>query len=468
MKKISLLFGFLITAAAVSAQTMIATCAYPQATANACQRKIVRDSVGNIYVAYVDSGAFGKMIRGVWFSCTTGMWSSPADILAGTDPTLTIGRDHRIHLLYRSNDAIPAIHHASNFDFFNWTNDSLISDPLYPCRLPVADVDSSGLLNVFWIQSGGTGESLIYACLNGNSLTTRMTVMTKGVINDLAIANNLQYASDDLFFAVRYSQDSLAFYRSADHLGQSGILYNAIGSRPCITFNSAWIPSQNSVRFQYISSSSKLMEVEAWSPDYNTFSVRTLRNGVSYVCIDDIAPPIGYSYLFMANGILYHSFSYGVQMHFDTIMDVIASSPILPSIAYRTFDFSFVDFIWMQSNGNGYNIYYKRDPKHDWLGMKDRDNEKGFSVTGHPNPFTTQVSVTVTVNKESESPVIQVYNTSSKLIATLTRKNWSGKEFFFTWDGTDQSGALADPGIYLLLVTSGDKRTSRKVIFSGR
>jgi hypothetical protein len=66
----------------------------------------------------------------------------------------------------------------------------------------------------------------------------------------------------------------------------------------------------------------------------------------------------------MQNGILYHGFSYGSEWNWSTIMDTIAGNPLLPSIAYKSFNFSYVDFIWMVNNGNGYNIYYKHDPKH--------------------------------------------------------------------------------------------------------
>ncbi len=474
MKKQVILLVLVFYAVINYAQTLIATSNSPAATANQNQRKIVRDTSGNIYVVYADIYNQENVIRGVIFDTGTGEWNNAPFLFNGKNPTLSISRNGQIHLLFESNDSLTKIRCTSSNDFLNWTPELTISDIQVISRLPVADVDSAGKINVFWIQTNNSsGESLIYTCLSGDSLIERKLITAKNNINNIAIANHLQYFKNDLFFGIQFNQDSIQFFRSVDHLDSYASIYSAKGSQPCITYNSWWTDPYpvdiNFVRLLYIAEDSQLMEIESQSPDYTVCSSDVLQNGIiDYVCVDDIAPPIGYSYLFMQNGILYHGFSYGNFINYSTIMDTISSNPILPSVAYKTFNFSFVDFIWMEANGNDYNLYYKHDPKHIWVGLEDKEPGKGFSITGQPNPFIDRLFLKVTVNTPTLLPEIQIFNSSSELINILDGHFTLMRGYSFIWDGKDQKGDKVKPGIYLVLCTVGDKRTARKVIYMNR
>ena len=247
-------------------------------------------------------------------------------------------------------------------------------------------------------------------------------------------------------------------------------LYSAKGSQPCITYNSIWEYSQNEncARFLYIDPDSQLMEVEAVT-GYGASDPNQLESFgfVEYVCIDDLAPPIGYSYLFMEFGTIFHGFSYGALWEWNTIMETISGINIShPSIAYKHFNFEYVDFIWMEEgNGYSYNIYYMRDEKHIWLGLDDYEQGKGFSIVGYPNPFSGQLTISISVKEENIKPVIEIYNSGSQLIKLLDVQQSSAKEFTSEWNGTDENGNNAETGIYIILCSVGDKRTARKVIF---
>ena len=92
------------------------------------------------------------------------------------------------------------------------------------------------------------------------------------------------------------------------------IIYSALGSQPCISFNTWWIMETGSARFLYINPQQKLCEVEAFEDDswqIQSPIVMPLQEVIENVCIDDLMPPIGYSFLTLGGGKLKHNFSYG-------------------------------------------------------------------------------------------------------------------------------------------------------------
>jgi hypothetical protein len=469
MKTLIISLMLALSAMSINAQTLIATSSNPQATANQNQRKIVRDTIGNIYVVFEDTYNQENIIKSVMYSKIADQWSNPVTIRNGRNPTLAISRDGEIHLLYETNDSLPVIMHTRSSDFLNWTQDIVVSDPSHSSILPVSDVDSAGKVNVFWIRTNDSvSKSLLYAGIMGDSIVETKTVLTRNDITNVAVANHLKYRDNTLLFAVNMDPDSVRFFVSTDNMKTYNSIYADEGSQPCITYNSwfqDWDPGGNLARFLYISSLTVLVEIATEGPDFTYDDSRWLQWDADYVCIDDIAPPIGYSYLFMENGILYHGFSFFPETAQNTIMDSVTTNPLNPSIDYKSFDFYYVDFIWMENNGNGYNIFYKHDPKHIWIDATDNLPGKSFTITGYPNPFSESLTINVTLKDAKTIPVIQIYNSGSHLINTPEGKFSSPGTYSFAWDGTNQTGDKVAPGIYLILCTAGDQRTSRKVVY---
>ena len=390
MKTLIIVLLLVLNALTIKAQTLIAISSNPQATANQNQRKIVRDTLGNIYVVFEDTYNQENIIKSVMYSKIADQWSNPVTIRNGRNPTLSISREGEIHLLYETNDSLPVIRHTRSSDFLNWTQDIIVSDPSHSCTLPVSDIDSSGKVNVFWIRTNDSvSKSLLYTAIIGDSIGETKTVLTRNDITNVAVANHLMYRDNTLFFAVNVDPDSVKFFVSTDNMNTYNSIYADEGSQPCITYNSYFQdfnPDYNLSRFLYISSLTVLVEIAAEGPLFTYDFSRRLQWDADYVCIDDLAPPIGYSYLFMVNGILYHGFSFFPETAQNTIMDSVTTNPLNPSIDYKSFDFYYVDFIWMENDGNGYNIFYKHDPKHIWIDATDNKPEKGFTITGFPKP----------------------------------------------------------------------------------
>ena len=146
-------------------------------------------------------------------------------------------------------------------------------------------------------------------------------------------------------------------------------------------------------------------------------------------------------------------------------MDSVTTNPFMPSIAYKTFNFSYVDYLWLEHNGNAFNVFYKHDAKHVWVGLSDLEPGKGFTIKGSPNPFSIELLIEVSVKDDKTVPDIRVFNSESRLIKILQGHISAANKFSFSWDGTNQNGAKVSSGIYVLLCTVGDKRTARKVAF---
>jgi len=197
----------------------------------------------------------------------------------------------------------------------------------------------------------------------------------------------------------------------------------------------------------------------------NQISVRQLSaTPTDYICIDDILPPIGYSFLFKQNGDLFHGFSSGAESWWYFVLDTIQNNPIFPSIAYKSFSSEHVDYVWMQNNGSHFDIFYRRSDKFKYLGIEDVEIGKEFKITGYPNPFTEKITIDITTENQKDEPIIKIYNTNSQLIKTLIIKQYSATRYSFVWDGTDQNNAQISPGTYIIVCTVGNIRTTRKIL----
>lgn len=456
----------------ISAQTIIATSNNPQATANHNQRKIVRDSYDNVYVIYADFIENNSVIMGLQYEPDSDTWSDPVEITPGQNPTLSVSDDDKFFLVYESIGIEPQILYRSSDDFVGWTNPMQLSPEgtLSLVQLPVADVDSAGVLNVLWIEMPEVpGDfNLIYCAVQNDIILESNVVISKPMITDIAIANHLQYFDDEIYCAIQFETDSLIFIRGFYHMDTSVTVYEAMGSMPCISYNffEEFMPDYQLVRFLFKGDYS-LNEI-GYNPNNSSILIDEINeSNVDFICIDNVLPPIGYSFLYMQQDQLNHGFSYGPMFGWLEHMETISGDNISnPSIAYKHFNPLYVDFIWTEGNGPNYEIYYMRDEKHQYVpGYEEPNNALGFSLTGKPNPFSKEISLHIDVIDKAETPAINIYNTNSQLIKTFDFSNNLNGKYSFVWDATGKTGEFVKPGIYLVQCTAGDKRVARKIIY---
>ncbi|MCB2219355.1 MAG: hypothetical protein KQI35_03095 [Bacteroidetes bacterium] len=480
MKKLLLLSTLFWISIFAFPQTQIATSNHSVATYGHNQRKIVRDWQENIYVVYTDVVEDDIVIMGLRYDQASEAWSTPQFIISGNAPTLAIDQDDKIMMVYKTNDPEPKINYISTLDFTNWEDPIIISFNDYEADMPVADVDSTGILNVLWIDHGNdpSDTRLCYAGIIEDTLIENKVVLNKENIWDISIANHLQYGNNSLFFAIEYWLDTVEFYHSSDHLESIEMLYSNTALFPCITYNSVYPTGwgeEHAVRF-LMAKNNVLYEVESGVFGFEPIEHYLYGYQGSFVCIDNIAPPLGYSFLFLNNDKLKHGFSYGSMWNWTTVMSSITGEGEIsnPNIAYKHFNPLVVDFIWMENSNDGYNIMYMRDDKYQPMpGINDEEAGKGFSLTGKPNPFSQSIILKVIAEgvNNNQSPHIEIFNIQSHQVAKLDPYqkdflNSTGEtRFLYLWDGTTSTGMSASPGIYLVRCSYNHKRVVRKIVF---
>lgn len=455
-----------------NSQTVIGTTSHPEATANHNQRKIVRDSLDNVYVIYSDSVGAGCGIFGVVYDRNSDQWSAPLEMLAGKNPTIAISKIGRIFLVFESQTDTSAIYYSASDDFSAWSQPQRLSDSGTCAVLPVADVDSLGNLNVFWIEhETANSDKLKYCRMQSDTVQLFSTILERDTIRDVAVANNLSYVGIELFYALEFNNDSILFFRSSDKMQTTELVYAAKGHSPCITFNQIFgeMPDAgSSVRLLYIDNTGDLTEVDASSPLFDDVHSATSPIGsVDEICIDNMAPPIGFSFLYQKNNKFYHGFSYGIYFNWISALDSIESNPIHPTIAYKHFNFYYVDYVWMEDNGSGYNVFHKRDAKHVWVGTEDHEVGKGFSITGSPNPFSDILTIRVQTDKPESIPEVKVFDSASRLVKILAPEMLAAGDYSFQWNGENLNGNKVSTGVYVIICTNAENRTARKVVFAG-
>lgn len=470
MKRIKLLLIFILLSFSMQCQTIIATTIDNYATYGHNQRKIVRDVFDNIYIVYTDWEAPSYVIKGVRFDGQTGAWSDPVVITEGYNPTLAIADvfTSDFHLVFNTLDSNRVMKYMRSADFINWEDTMTISaDGMYS-TMPVADIDSAGILNVFWKQQNpDTTSSLIYAKVSEGAVLERKAIITKDSISDYAIANHLQYTTNDLFWGLSFNEDSVEFFHSNDGMQTSHSIYSAEGSQPGITFNSEYSNNDESfVRLLYLNPESHLIEVEYFIAGDSYQAGQVPVGYVEDYCVDDIQPPIGYSFIFIGEfGTLFHAFSYGAMTNWCSVMDTIYGYAENPSVAYKHFNSEYVDFIWTEICGP-VEIYYKRDEKHHWTSIdEDPEKGKGFSITAGPNPFSDILTINIAVENNEELPSLLIYDANSKLVRQISFWDHSDNGYTNTWDGTDQNGKTVNSGLYILLTSVGNRKTARKILY---
>ena len=122
----------------------------------------------------------------------------------------------------------------------------------------------------------------------------------------------------------------------------------------------------------------------------------------------------------------------------------------------------------MEDAGSEYNIFYRRDQKHIWVGLNDIEAKKGFSIIGYPNPFSEILTINVSVDDKNEIPQIKIYNSKSQLINILVPIISSTNEYKYHWSGLNMDGDQVNSGIYVIACSVGNKMTARKVALINR
>ena len=82
----------------------------------------------------------------------------------------------------------------------------------------------------------------------------------------------------------------------------------------------------------------------------------------------------------------------------------------------------------------------------------------------YPNPFNPSTTINFSV-KEMKNVNISIYNILGQKVRTLVNANYAQGFYNQVWDATDDSGNSVSTGIYVYVMTVGDKRFTKKMAF---
>jgi len=95
---------------------------------------------------------------------------------------------------------------------------------------------------------------------------------------------------------------------------------------------------------------------------------------------------------------------------------------------------------------------------------KENQTSKPFSLLqNYPNPFNT-ITIIQYVLPENAKVKLKIYNMLGQEVRTLVNQNQTPDTYFITWDGRNNLGQKASPGVYFYRVQVNEKVKSRKII----
>ena len=108
------------------------------------------------------------------------------------------------------------------------------------------------------------------------------------------------------------------------------------------------------------------------------------------------------------------------------------------------------------------------------VAMGGGEGAREFSLRpNYPNPFTqatgTNVELTVPTSElklRADSRVtVSIYSLRGRLVRTLVNEPLPGGRFTYSWDGTNDQGAVVNSGIYILIMQADDFVKRRRIVF---
>lgn len=117
--------------------------------------------------------------------------------------------------------------------------------------------------------------------------------------------------------------------------------------------------------------------------------------------------------------------------------------------------------IWSDNRDNNQEIYYKRSPNGNSIGIQSisTENPPSFSLSqNYPNPFNPVTKIRFDVPR-SENVMIVVYDILGKEITTLVNQHLQPGTYETDWDASIYSS-----GIYYYKIVSGDFTRTKKMV----
>ncbi len=103
------------------------------------------------------------------------------------------------------------------------------------------------------------------------------------------------------------------------------------------------------------------------------------------------------------------------------------------------------------------------------IGVEDQEEVPSeFSLEAYPNPFNSQVSITVKLpqNIKAQNLSFKIYNILGQVVKTYTAEEIQNSNVIkLRWDGKNDSGETVTSGVYVFMVSGIDFNHSLKLMF---
>ena len=96
------------------------------------------------------------------------------------------------------------------------------------------------------------------------------------------------------------------------------------------------------------------------------------------------------------------------------------------------------------------------------VGIEEIQIPQQFEIRAFPNPFNAEISFNFSLEQNTQAS-LEIYNTNGIRIATLAQDDFSKGNYSFIWNGTNQGGVDVGSGVYLIVLTTSEKRSVKKI-----
>lgn len=98
---------------------------------------------------------------------------------------------------------------------------------------------------------------------------------------------------------------------------------------------------------------------------------------------------------------------------------------------------------------------------------EDQEIPTEFSIDAYPNPFNSQVTITVKLpnNMKTKNLTFKIYNILGQVVKTFTINESIGNVLKLKWDGLNDAGQVASSGVYIFTVGGSGFTKSLKLMY---
>ena len=111
-------------------------------------------------------------------------------------------------------------------------------------------------------------------------------------------------------------------------------------------------------------------------------------------------------------------------------------------------------------------LYAEREDASTGVDMAEETVPRRFELMQNsPNPFNPTTVIRYSLDGTAPAhTTLRIYDTAGRLVRTLVDEPQAAGEQSATWNGEDSRGRAVTSGVFFYVLTSGDEKTSRKMV----